>query len=71
MSIEFKTVYLTSLQISHAIVAAQEYRKLLQREASEDPQGGEHEDILILDSVLSELSRAKATPGLPAIPPRQ
>ena len=68
MSIDFKVVYLTRLQISQAIVATQEYRKLLQREASENPQGGEHEDILILDSVLSELSRAKAASGISEIP---
>lgn len=70
MSAEFKTVYLTRLQISNAIIAMQEYMKLLQREATEDPQGGEHEDILIVESVLAELSRAKAAPGIPAIPPQ-
>ena len=70
MSTEFKTAYLTRLQISNTIIAMQEYIKILQREAAEDPQGGEHEDILIAESVLRELSRAKAAPGIPAIPPQ-
>jgi hypothetical protein len=64
MSIEYKAIYLTKLQISQTIVATQEYIKILQREAAEDPQGGEHEDILILESILLELSRAKTAPGV-------
>lgn len=64
MSIEYKAIFLTKLQISQAIIATQEFIKLLQREAAEDPQGGEHEDILILESILSELSRAKASAGV-------
>ncbi|WP_338847296.1 hypothetical protein V8J88_01085 [Massilia sp. W12] len=68
MNTEFKTIYLTRLQISNAIIAMQEYIKQLQREAAEDPQGGEHEDILIIESVLAEMSRAKAAPGITAIP---
>ncbi len=63
MQIEVKTARLTKLQLSHTIVALQEYIKLLQKEAREDPQGGELEDILVAESVLEELSRAKAAPG--------
>lgn len=47
-----------------------EYVKLQQREAADDPQGGEHDYILIVESVLAELSRAKTAPGIPAIPPQ-
>jgi hypothetical protein len=64
MAIEMKTINLTDRQISHAVVALQEYIKLLNREAAEDPQGGEHEDILIADSIIRELARAKKTPGV-------
>jgi hypothetical protein len=60
MGIEFNTVQLTRLQLSSAIIALQEYIKLLHKEAAEDPQGGEYEDILIAESVLRELIRAKS-----------
>lgn len=68
MAAEFKQVFLTRLQLSNTVIALQEYIKLLQREAADDPQGGEHEDILIAESVLAELSRAKAAPGVATIP---
>ena len=62
MAIEFHSVQLTRLQLSSAIVALQKYIKLLHRESAENPQGGEHEDILVAESVLREMIRAKAAP---------
>lgn len=59
MEIELKSISLSKLQISNTIVALQEYIKILRKEAAEDPQGGEHEDILIAESVIAELVRAK------------
>lgn len=38
MATEVKTIRLTDRQISHAVVAPQEYIKLLNREAAEDPK---------------------------------
>ncbi len=63
MAPEFKNLKLTRLQLSSAIVAMQEFIKLLQRESADNPQGGEHEDILVAESVLRELIRAKNAPG--------
>jgi hypothetical protein len=60
MAIEVTTVQLTRRQLSSAIVALQEYIKLLQKEAADGPQGGEHEDILIAESILKELIRAQS-----------
>jgi hypothetical protein len=60
MVIEVKTVELTRTQLSSAIVAVQEYIKLLQKESAENPQGGEHEDILIAESVLRKLASAQS-----------
>ena len=65
MATEVKAIHLTDRQISHAVVALQEYIKLLNKEAAEDPQGGEHEDILIADSIIRELAQAKKAPGVP------
>lgn len=53
---------LTRRQFSSAIVAMQEYIKLLHKEAAKDPQGGEHEDILIAESELREMIRVNSTP---------
>ena len=39
MTTEYKQVFLTRLQMSNTVVALQEYIKILQREAAEDPQG--------------------------------
>jgi hypothetical protein len=58
--LEIKTVQLTRRQLSSAIVALQEYIKLLHKGAAEDPQGGAHEDILAAESVLKELVRAQS-----------
>ena len=52
-------ISLTSLQISHTIVALKEYADGLLRSAESDPQGGEHEDYLIAQSVIKELAEAK------------
>jgi hypothetical protein len=62
MAIEINPVQLTRLQLSSAIIAMQEYIKLLNKEAAENPQGGEHEDILVAESVLREMIRAKTAP---------
>jgi hypothetical protein len=59
MAPEFRNLQLTRLQLSSAIVAVQEFIKLVQKEAAENPQGGEHEDILVAESVLRELIRAR------------
>ncbi len=64
MTTEYKQIFLTHLQMSKTVVALQEYIKILQREAAEDPQGGELEDILIVESVLAELKRARAAPSV-------
>jgi hypothetical protein len=60
MATEVKIVQLTRRQLSSAIVALREYIKLLHKEAADGPQGGEHEDILIAESVLKELIRAQS-----------
>jgi hypothetical protein len=60
MAIEVKTLQLNRTQLSSAIVAVPEYIKLLHKEAAENPQGGEHEDILIAESVLKELVRTQS-----------
>jgi hypothetical protein len=57
------SLQLTRLQLSSAIVGMQEFIKLLQKETADDPQGGQHEDIVIAQSVLRELIRAKNAPA--------
>ena len=41
MALQFATVQLTQLQLSHAIVAVQDYMKALLVAAETDPQGAE------------------------------
>lgn len=64
MPVEFKVVHLTRMQISHNIAALQEFIKNVEISARDNPQGGEHEDILIAESIIQELSRAKKAPGV-------
>lgn len=59
MATPTKPVSLTQLQISHTIVAIQDYMKALLEAAENDPQGGEHEDYLIAQSILKQLALAK------------
>lgn len=59
MALQFATVQLTQLQLSHAIVAVQDYMKALLVAAETDPQGGEHEDYLVAQSILKALAAAK------------
>ena len=63
MSIEMTIVRLTSLQMSHAIVAVQRYMDELLKKANTDPEGGEHEDYLVVQSVLAALKSAKQGKG--------
>lgn len=59
MSATFRQVQLTDLQLSHTIAALQ--RDLERLLALDDDQivGGEHEDCLILQSVLAALKQVK------------
>lgn len=50
---------LTNLQLSHAVVAVQRYMDELLRKADDEPEGGEHEDYLIAQSILVVLKKAK------------
>lgn len=59
MSTQTKSIQLTQLQISHAIVALQDHMKNLLILAENNPEGGEHEDYLIAQSVLKQLASAK------------
>ncbi|GGA39315.1 hypothetical protein GCM10010981_30710 [Dyella nitratireducens] len=54
---------MTSLQLSHTIVAVQQHMAYLMKKADEDPEGGEHEDYLIARSVLKTLQEAKRAKG--------
>lgn len=50
------SVELSQLQASHTIVALKEYSKKLLSDAEEEPVGGEHEDYLIIQSVIKEIT---------------
>lgn len=52
-------VKLTPLQVSHAIVAVTEYAKTLITNTDEEPEGGEHEDYLVAQSIVRALVEAK------------
>jgi hypothetical protein len=47
---------LTPLQASHAILALKEYATKLLPDAENEPVGGEHEDYLIIQSVIKAIS---------------
>lgn len=59
MKTDLINIKLTSLQASHAVVALQEYSKKLLSDAEKDPVGGEHEDYLIVQSIIEAISKAK------------
>lgn len=59
MNPQFTSIQLTQLQISHTIIAIQDHMKALLASAESDPQGGEHEDYLIAQSILKTLAAAK------------
>ncbi len=59
MTTQAKPIPLTQLQISHTIIAIQDYMKALLEAAEHDPQGGEHEDYLVAQSILKQLALAK------------
>lgn len=63
MNAETNPLNLTSLQLSHAIVAIQKHMEYLLKKAEEDPEGGEHEDYLIAQSILAALKSAKQRGG--------
>jgi hypothetical protein len=50
------SVELTQLQASHTIVALKEYSSKLLSDAEKEPVGGEHEDYLIIQSVIKEIA---------------
>lgn len=52
-------IELTDLQLSHAVVAVQRYMEDLLHKADHDPEGGEHEDYLVAQSVLAMLKAAR------------
>ena len=52
------TIKLTSLQASHTIAALQEYSRKLLATSEDDPEGGEHEDYLIIQSVIRQFAAA-------------
>ncbi|WEN14292.1 hypothetical protein PY254_13745 [Rhodanobacter sp. AS-Z3] len=59
----YRKVELTDMQLSHAVVAIQSYMEDLLRKANHDPEGGEHEDYLVAQSVLAALKAAKHEPN--------
>jgi len=59
MSADTITIELTSLQASHTIVALQEYSKHLLAASENDPEGGEHEDYLIIQSVIRQFAEVE------------
>jgi PDZ domain-containing secreted protein len=59
MSAKITTVALTDLQLSHAIAAVQKYMDELLKKADTDPEGGEHEDFLVAQSVLTAFKNSK------------
>ncbi len=52
-------IELSPLQVSHTILALKEYAKQLLKDSEDNPEGGEHEDYLILQSVIKTLSNKK------------
>lgn len=52
-------IQLTSLQLSHATVALQRHLEYLLAIEDDDSAGGEHEDYLIVQSILSAFKKAK------------
>ena len=54
-----RVLELTDLQLSHAVVAVQKYMDELLRKADQEPEGGEHEDYLVAQSILAALKKAK------------
>ena len=59
MNTDLLNIALTPLQASHAVVALQAYSKKLLSDAEEDPVGGEHEDYLIIQSIIEAIAEAK------------
>jgi len=54
-----RALELTNLQLSHAVVAIQLYMDELLRKADQEPEGGEHEDYLVAQSILAAIKKAK------------
>jgi hypothetical protein len=54
-----RALELTNLQLSHAVVAIQVYMDELLRKADQEPEGGEHEDYLVAQSILAVMKKAK------------
>lgn len=56
MTVESISIELSRLQASHAIVALKEYSTKLLTDAENEPVGGEHEDYLIIQSIIKAIS---------------
>jgi hypothetical protein len=54
-----QTIQLTPLQISHTIAAVRAHMSALLQKSQDEPEGGEHEDYLIAQSVLKILAKAE------------
>ena len=54
-----QSIRLTPLQIAHTIAALRSHMRALEKKGDEDPEGGEHEDLLIAESVLKLLMAAR------------
>ena len=47
----YRKVELTDMQLFHAVVAIQRYLEDALQKADHDPDGGEHEDCLVAQSI--------------------
>ncbi len=68
MNTEPALIPLTQLQLSHAIVAIQTYMEFLLKKSEENPEGGEHEDYLIAQSILNSLTKVQTQSRKQPIP---
>ena len=59
MAFDRHTIELTTLQVSHALTAIQAHMSALLKKSQEDPEGGEHEDYLIAQSIFKLLAKAE------------
>lgn len=59
MPTNHQTIQLTPLQISHTLAALRTHMSALLKKSQEEPEGGEHEDYLIAQSVFKILAKAE------------
>ena len=60
MSATTYPIHLTGVQLSHVIVAVQTYMDGLLHKANTEPEGGEHEEWLAAQGILTILKNAQA-----------